>query len=83
MNILDFVGEGYMIIIAVLYVIGIFIKQTDFIKDKYIPVSLMLVGIVCSLFLEYEISNAVFQGILCAGVAVLGNETIKQLNKKE
>ena len=83
MNLVDFVEEGYVIISVVLYVLGIFIKKTEFIKDKYIPITLMLLGIVGALLINYSMTEAVFQGILCAGIAVLGNETVKQLGKVE
>lgn len=83
MTLLDFIEEGYLIIVAVLYVLGIFIKQTTLIRDEYIPIVLMIFGILGSLSINYSIPDAIFQGILCAGVAILGNQTIKQFNKLE
>ena len=38
LNIMDFLKEGYIIVIVALYVIGIFLKKMETIKDKYIVV---------------------------------------------
>lgn len=88
MNLADFLTEGYSIVVAVLYIIGMFIKETDFVKDKYIPILLMILGILSTISIAYSSSevilpDAIFQGIICAGIAVLGNQTLKQLMKEE
>jgi len=83
MEILEYVIEQALILIPVLYIIGYIIKNTELIKDKYIPVILLVVGgILANLFLGFGI-EATIQGILVSGVTVLGNQIFKQLNKEE
>jgi hypothetical protein len=87
MDILEFISETYFIIIAVLYVLGTFIKNTEFIKDKFIPGILVILGIVFCVLLAINngdiVLNGVFQGILCAGASVLTNQLFKQAGKTE
>lgn len=81
-ELLSFVTETFLIVIPTLYVVGIFIKNTDFLKDELIPLLLMVLGVVfCSGLAQTIDTNSIIQGILCAGVAVLGNQTIKQIEK--
>ena len=80
LNILDFLKEGYFIVIVALYVIGVFLKQLENVKDKWIVVILMLLGITLAVLLsiiaaQYKVTlevilNGVLQGILCWGVSV-------------
>ena len=89
----QFIPETLMIVIAAAYVVGIFLKKLENVKDKYITLILMLFCITFSVLLNlvnenassnYQgIVNAVLQGILCWGVSVGINQTAKQLNKKE
>lgn len=93
LNILDFLKEGYFIVIVALYVIGVFLKQLESVKDKWIVVILMLLGITLAVLLsiiaaQYKVTlevilNGVLQGILCWGVSVGINQTIKQVQKEE
>lgn len=93
LNILDFLKEGYFIVIVALYVIGIFLKKMETIKDKYIVVVLMVLSIIVATLLtiinaQYKIDlevvlNGILQGILCWGVAVGVNQTVKQVGKEE
>jgi len=79
MDILQFISETYFIIIAVLYIVGMSIKETEKIKDKYIPVILIVVGMIACSALAASIGepiiNGIFQGVLCAGASVLTNQT--------
>lgn len=93
LNILDFLKEGYFIVIVALYVIGIFLKKLESIKDKWITTILMLLGITIAVLLtiinaQYKVNlevilNGILQGILCWGVAVGVNQTVKQIGKEE
>ena len=93
LNILDFLKEGYFIVIVALYVVGIFLKKLESIKDKWITTILMLLGITIAVLLtiineQYKVNlevilNGVLQGILCWGVAVGVNQTVKQISKEE
>ncbi|SJZ84229.1 phage holin family protein [Clostridium tetani] len=61
---------------------GLMLKQTKQIKDWTIPWILLVVGILGSIALIGLNANAVIQGILTAGVAVFGNQLIKQTTVK-
>ena len=93
LNILDFLKEGYFIVIVAIYVIGIFLKKMETIKDKYIVVILMALSVIVAVLLtiinaQYKIDlevilNGILQGILCWGVSVGVNQTVKQIGKTE
>lgn len=90
-NLLTFIPENLLILIVTIYVLGIFLKKLESVKDNYITVILMLFAITFAVLLNiinsqykvmYEaIINAILQGILCWGVAVGINQTSKQISK--
>lgn len=89
MDYVSYIKPELGIVIAVLYVLGLILKQTNKIKDKYIPAILGVVGIiVCYLYVTsvegvtgVGTFTAITQGILCAGAAVYVNQLVKQSNK--
>lgn len=83
MEVLDFVSQSFIILVPTLYILGNIFKTTNLMKDKYIPIALMAVGIFSSIALAGLNINSILQGILVTGVTVLGNQTIKQLKKDE
>ncbi len=90
-NLLTFIPENLLILVAAIYVIGIFLKRLEKVKDNYITVILMLFAITFAVLLnlingEYKVMyeaaiNAILQGILCWGVAVGINQTAKQISR--
>ena len=79
-----------------MYLVGKMLKQTEFIRDKYIPLMLGGMGIVicavyvlatCTCTSPQSIAMAVFmavtQGILVAGLSTYIDQIGKQLSKKE
>lgn len=83
MEAITYVWENRIILIPALIIIGWFVKSSKILPDKFIPLILMGLGILLSLWMEMELSvNAVVQGILVAGTAVLGNQIPKQIRKK-
>lgn len=76
-------------LIPLLYIIGMMIKNTNVIKDKWIPLILGIIGIVISFFTVGSIegftlvgtTTAITQGVLCAGSAVYVNQLFKQSGK--
>ena len=95
-QIMNYVKPELVVVAIVLYFLGMWLKQTAFIKDKYIPLVLGIVGIfVCGIWVmatasfatAQDIALAVFtaivQGILVAGLSTYVNQIIKQLNKEE
>ena len=95
-QIMNYVQPELIVVAIVLYFCGVGLKQTQTIKDKYIPMILGAGGILlcgvwvlatCPLGNGQEISMAVFtasvQGILMAGLSTYVNQIIKQANKNE
>ena len=86
-----YIKPELLILIPVCYILGAFIKQTEQIKDKYIPMILGLMAIVLSGvyvtasegFSLMAIFTSITQGILVAGAAVYANQLIKQGGKEE
>ncbi|MDU7442035.1 MAG: phage holin family protein [Clostridium sp.] len=66
---------------SILYIIGMIIKNTDKISDKYIPLILLVFGIAGSMGIIGVNANAVIQGVLVTGATVYTNQLIKQTGK--
>lgn len=95
-QIVNYVKPELLILAIVLYFIGIAMKQSQSVKDKYIPASLGIIGIIlsgiwvvatCPLTSSQEIAMAVFtaivQGVLVAGLSTYVNQILKQSRKEE
>jgi hypothetical protein len=81
MDFVEYVIEQALVLIPALYVLGMIIKHTQFIKDKYIPVILLAVGVAGAIALLGVTVEAVIQGILVTGAAVFANQLVKQASK--
>lgn len=95
-QIMNYVKPELLVLTIVPYFVGIAMKQSQTIKDKYIPIGLGIIGIflsgiwvvaTCPLGSMQEIAMAVFtavvQGILVAGLSTYVNQVGKQLKKEE
>ena len=90
-NLISFIPTNLAILVASIYVVGIFLKKIESVKDKYITVILMLFAITFAVLLtiinsQYKVAldtivNGILQGILCWGVSIGINQTAKQLKK--
>lgn len=96
MDLMQYIKPELVIVAIVCYVVGIGLKKTQTIKDKYIPFILGTSSIVlcaiwvfasCPVATGQEIASAVFmaitQGILMAGLSTYVNQLIKQTKKTE
>lgn len=81
MEFLDFIMEHALILIPVLNVLGLIFKKTEKIPDKFIPLILLVFGIAGAFAILGFSVDAVVQGVLVTGVAVYGNQVVKQLKK--
>ena len=92
----NYVKPELLVLAIVLYFVGMGIKNTEKISDKYIPVILGTLGILISaiyvvatsVFNGYQsilmaIFTSIVQGILVAGLSVYANQIIKQAKKTE
>lgn len=95
-QIMNYVKPELIVVAIVLYFVGMALKKTERVSDKYIPLILGGVGIVLSAVWVFatsqltngqEIAMAVFtalvQGILVAGLSTYVNQVIKQVQKTE
>lgn len=95
-QIMNYVKPELIVVAVVLYFLGMWLKQASFVKDKYIPLVLGIVGIfVCGIWVasvcRFEDAQAVLagifaaitQGILVAGLSTYVNQIVKQVNKPE
>ena len=92
----EYIKPELLILAIVLYFVGIGIKNTEIIKDKYIPLILGILGIIISAIYVIATSSvtgyqdiliiiftSIVQGILVAGASVYVNQLIKQIKKEE
>ena len=93
---MNYVKPELVVVAVVLYFIGMGLKKTEKVSDKYIPLILGGIGIAlcavwvlatCTLGNGQDIAMAVFtaivQGILVAGLSTYINQIIKQAKKNE
>ena len=95
-QIINYVKPEFLVVAVVLYFIGMGLKKTEKISDKYIPSILGCIG--CMLAALYVVATsplttlqeivmalftAIVQGILVAGLSTYVNQLVKQSNKEE
>lgn len=92
--IIDYIDPAFIPIVIALWCIGRGLKESKAVKDAYIPALLAVFAVglaglwLCAQGLPVGIGqvlvlivNALLQGILCAAVAVWGNQIVKQAGK--
>lgn len=95
-QIMNYVKPELVVVAVVLYFIGIALKKSQTVADKYIPIALGVLGvIICGIYVvatcnfsgvqnvAMAIFTAIVQGILVAGLSTYINQIIKQANKEE
>lgn len=89
----SFVAPGLIIAAIVLYFVGMALKKTEKIDNKFIPIVLGGLGIVLAVIFGIAtgdfatnpamgVYNAIVQGIVIAALPVYLNNNIKQLSTK-
>lgn len=87
----SYINAELLVLVPVLYALGAVIKNSEKVKDNYIPLILTIVGIALSglyvLATEgvtlLSIFTGIVQGVLVAAAAVYANQVIKQTTSKE
>lgn len=79
---LEYISENALLMIPVLNIIGMIVKNTEKIPDKYIPIILLAFGIMGAIAILGLSPQSVVQGVLITGTAVYGNQVFKQLKKE-
>lgn len=95
-QIISYVKPELIVVAIALYFIGVGLKKSEEVADKYIPLILGGFGIILCAFwvlasgpltsvqdIMMAIFTAIIQGILVAGLSTYVNQIIKQLNKTE
>jgi uncharacterized membrane protein YvlD (DUF360 family) len=95
-QIMNYVKPELVVVAVVLYFVGMALKKSQTVADKYIPLTLGAFGVIicgiyvvatCSLVGAQNVAMAIFtaivQGILVAGLSTYINQIIKQANKEE
>lgn len=93
-QLVNYIKPELVVVAVVLYIIGVGLKKSVSVVDKYIPIILGVIGvIVCGVYVfatstygtPQEVAMAVFtafiQGILVAGASTYVNQIIKQTGK--
>ncbi|WP_338881139.1 phage holin family protein (plasmid) [Clostridium perfringens] len=81
-NIIKFVPEQLLILVAALYVIGMFLKKTPKVMDWSIPWILVVLGVGFSVAIMGINPTSVLQGVICAFGAIATNQLVKQTVNK-
>lgn len=79
MEILSYIIEHALILIPVLNIIGMILKHTEKIPDKFIPLIILAFGVAGAFGIMGFNADAAIQGVLVSGAAVYGNQIVKQL----
>ena len=79
MELLTYILEKGLVLIPVLNILGALIKGIEKIPDKYIPLILLVFGVLGAFGLMGFSADAAVQGVLITGAAVYGDQLVKQL----
>lgn len=95
-QIINYVKPELVVVSIALYFLGIWMKNSQRIKDKDIPMFLGGIGtIICGMYviatcdlagmqnISMALFTAIVQGILVAGLSTYVNQIIKQIGKDE
>ena len=83
MDIVSYIVENSLILVPCLLVLGSILKGTEKVKDKYIPVILLPLGIAGAIALGGFTVDSIIQGILVTGASVYCNQLFVQGKKSE
>jgi len=84
MDIMGYIMESRLVLIPVLYIIGYIFTKTQLIKNKFIPLILLSIGIILSVIMGGNtIIDNIIQGILVAGATVLTDQVVKIKDQEE
>lgn len=84
MDFLNYIVGNKLILIPVLYIIGYIIKNTNIVRNKYIPLILLALGIILAVLMGGDtIINNIVQGILVTGATVMTDQMIRQTTRND
>lgn len=74
----QYISQNTLILIPFLYFIGMFLKSTTKVNDKWIPLILLALSIVSCIIISGRKFESIIQAVLIAGTTVYTNQLIKQ-----
>ncbi len=78
---MQYILDNALVLVPVLNIIGMILKGFPKLPDKYIPLILLVFGVLGTMaLLGFTVEGAI-QGVLVTGAAVYGNQVVKQLKK--
>lgn len=80
-NLLNYINEGLVVMIPVLYILGVFLKKSR-VRDELIPWFLLVISMVLCGIIARNVIQGIIQGVLVTGVCVLGSQLYIQTFKK-
>mgnify|MGYP003295579754 CR=1 FL=1 len=91
MDFSEYIKPELLVLAVALVGVGAIFKQIKAIKDNWIPLLLLAIGIVLACLYVFgteginptSIFTAIIQGALCAATAVFSNQIVKQAKKGE
>ena len=83
MEVANYIVQNALILIPALYILGMILKSTQKISDKYLPITLLIFGVAGAIGILGVSVDSIIQGILVTGATVYTNQLIKQSEKKE
>ena len=83
MEAMNYVKPELIVVAFVLYFFGVALRQSQAVKNKYIPLILGGISMVLCAVGAMAVFTAVTQGILVAGLSNYVNQIIKQIHKPE
>ena len=91
MEFVEYIKPELITVAVCLYCLGLAIKSSKTIKNKYIPLILTVIGVALSLlyvigtegFNYMSVFTGIVQCIICTAGAVYSDQLIKQTSKKE
>lgn len=84
MDFLNYIVGNKLILIPVLYIIGYIIKNTNIVRNKFIPLILLALGIILAVLMGGDtIINNIVQGILVTGATVMTDQMIRQSTRND
>lgn len=78
MNLMDYLNQNYLMLVPALWVLGFAIKQTPFVPDWLIIWVVLIVSIIFGTIAFGFSYEGLINGVIAAGVAVLGHQMLKQ-----
>lgn len=87
----QYISPELVILIPVVYAIGMYLKSSELLKDKFIPLTLGVFSVVMCFLYEIAVKDfsielvftSIVQGILIASVSVYANNVYRQALKDE